>query len=321
MKNKRIFILSMTALLMSGTAMAQINVGSSAAPNVNAALQVTSTNKGLLLPTLALTATNSPSPLTAFVAGMTIYNTAVAGTSPANVTPGFYYSDGTQWLKLSTSNGSVVLNSSSTVDAAILGYSPSTVAAAASAAPTTLVIGSVTATRKGTFTYTSNGHTYAAYTTSAAVTWYEAYNTAKAMGGYLATFTSDAEWQAVEIALLTDANGFNTNGGWIGFSKFNWQAGSALVPNPEMKWITGEQPATDYSSGGTSAVRKSNWFATGEPNNGGTDNNEGFVQFFARNTNLTKVVNGYTSNHLWNDVSANNGSQHISWGFVVEFQQ
>ena len=322
MKNKKIKLLAMTALLMSGTAMAQMNVGSSAAPNANAALQVTSSNKGLLLPTLALTATNSASPLTAFVAGMTVYNTAVAGTSPSNVTPGFYYSDGTQWLKLSTSNGSVVLNSSSTVDAAILGYSPSTVATAASAAPTSLTVGTATATRRGTYTYTAgNGHTYAAYTTSAAVTWYEANNAAKNMGGYLATFTSDAEWSNVETALLTDANGFNTNGAWIGFCKFDWQAGSALVPNPEMKWITGEQPATDYTSGGTTAVRKSNWFASGEPNNGGTNTNEGFVHVFGRNANQTRTANGYTSTHLWNDVSANNGSQNLTWGFIVEFQQ
>ena len=251
---------------------------------------------------------------------MTVYNTAVAGTSPANVTPGLYYCDGTQWLKLSTSNGSVVLNSSSTVDAAILGYSPSTVATAASAAPASLTVGTATATRKGTYTYTAgNGHTYAAYTTSGAITWYEAYNAAKAMGGYLATFTSDAEWSNVETALLTDANGFNTNGGWIGFCKFDWQAGSALNPNPEMKWITGEQPATDYTSGGTTAVKKSNWFANSEPNN--TSSAEGFVQFYGRNQGSTKIVNSYTSTHLWNDLSANNTTQVNSWGFVVEFQQ
>jgi hypothetical protein len=250
---------------------------------------------------------------------MTVYNTAVAGTSPANVTPGLYYCDGTQWLKLSTSNGSVVLNSSSTVDAAILGYSPSTSATAASNAPASVALGSVTATRRGTYTFASNKHTYAAYTTTGAITWYQAYEAAKSMGGYLATFATDAEWQGVETNLLTDGNGFNTNGAWIGFCKFSYSAGTALNPDPEMKWITGEQPATDYALGGTSAVRKMNWFASGEPNN--SSSTEGFVHIYGRNNNTTKTIGSYTTTHAWNDVPATNGNQLNSWGFIVEFQQ
>lgn len=319
MKKNRFAFLAFAALFTGGCVHAQMNVGSSSAPNADAALQITSNNKGLLLPTLALSSTNSPSPLSAFVAGMTVYNTAAAGTSPTNVTPGLYYCDGTQWLKLSTSNGSVVLNSSSTIDAAILGYSPSTSATAAASAPASVAVGSATATRRGTYTFTANGHTYAAYTTNGAITWYQAYNAAKAMGGYLATFTSDAEWQAIETNLLTDANGFNTNGAWIGFCKFSYSAGTALNPDPEMKWITGEHPATDYNAGATTAVRKVNWFASGEPNN--SSGTEGFVHIYGKNNNTTKTVNGYTSTHAWNDIPANNTSQLNSWGFIVEFQQ
>jgi hypothetical protein len=210
-----------------------------------------------------------------------------------------------------------VLNSSSSLDAAVLGYTPSTTATAGTNAPCTTTVGTATATRRGTYTYSVNGHTYAAYTTSAAITWYQAYEAAKNMGGYLVTFTSDAEWQVVETNLLTDANGFNTNGAQIGFCKFSYSAGSALTD--EMKWITGEQPATDYSSGGTTAVRKVNWFASGEPNY--SSSTEGFVHFYGRNSSSTKTVNGYTSNHLWNDISASNSSQVNSWGFIVEFQQ
>ena len=95
---------------------AQVNIGSTAAPNSDAMLQVTSTNKGLLLPNIALTATNAASPLSAFVAGMTVYNTATAGTSPNNVTPGYYYSDGTQWIKIASSASSVnIYNSDGTL--------------------------------------------------------------------------------------------------------------------------------------------------------------------------------------------------------------
>ncbi|SFO36146.1 hypothetical protein SAMN05421741_1434 [Paenimyroides ummariense] len=70
--------------------------------NPNAALEVESTNKGILLPRLGLTATNSFAPLAAHVAGMTVYNTATAGTAPNNVTPGYYYNDGTQWVRVAT---------------------------------------------------------------------------------------------------------------------------------------------------------------------------------------------------------------------------
>ena len=51
MKKLHLSMLTLCALLTGSTAMAQMNVGSSAAPNANAALQVTSSNKGLLLPT------------------------------------------------------------------------------------------------------------------------------------------------------------------------------------------------------------------------------------------------------------------------------
>ena len=70
--------------------------------NPNAALQVDSASKGFLLPRLALTATNNFAPLTAHVAGMTVYNTANAGSAPNNVTPGYYYNDGFQWVRIAT---------------------------------------------------------------------------------------------------------------------------------------------------------------------------------------------------------------------------
>lgn len=73
-----------------------------AAPNTNAALDISSTTKGVKLPSLALTATNNASPLSAHIAGMLVYNTATAGTAPNNVVPGLYTNDGTQWILLQT---------------------------------------------------------------------------------------------------------------------------------------------------------------------------------------------------------------------------
>src|SRR5690554_3241164 len=68
--------------------------------NENAVLDIESTNKGLLLPRLELTATDSFAPLTAHVEGITVYNTATAGAGETAVTPGYYYNDGTKWVRI-----------------------------------------------------------------------------------------------------------------------------------------------------------------------------------------------------------------------------
>jgi hypothetical protein len=88
-------------LVLGGTGTYAVNVGvGTSTPNSSALLDLTSTTQGLLPPRIALTATNSPSPLAANVAGMILYNTATAGTSPYNVTPGYYYNNGTAWVRL-----------------------------------------------------------------------------------------------------------------------------------------------------------------------------------------------------------------------------
>ena len=95
--------LFLLALAATCTAKAQNNVGiGTPTPNASAVLDITSSSKGVLLPRVALTAANAASPLGAFVAGMVVYNTATAGAAPNDVSPGFYYCDGTAWLKLVT---------------------------------------------------------------------------------------------------------------------------------------------------------------------------------------------------------------------------
>lgn len=65
-----------------------------APPNASAGLDVDFPNKGLLVPRVALAGTTSFAPLAAHVAGMVVYNTATI----ADVTPGFYYNNGTTWI-------------------------------------------------------------------------------------------------------------------------------------------------------------------------------------------------------------------------------
>jgi len=92
-------LLSLAAALMLSSAFAQVGIGTSS-PSSSAQLEVNSSTKGFLPPRVALTSTNSASPITSPVAGLMVYNTATAGTSPNNVTPGFYYYDGTKWQRI-----------------------------------------------------------------------------------------------------------------------------------------------------------------------------------------------------------------------------
>ncbi len=76
---------------------AQVTIGSNAAPQKDAVLDLQSNNlKGMLLPRLALSQTSSASPMSAHVKGMTVYNTATEN----DVTPGIYYNDGVKWNRL-----------------------------------------------------------------------------------------------------------------------------------------------------------------------------------------------------------------------------
>ncbi|MDD4968319.1 MAG: hypothetical protein PHT07_02705 [Paludibacter sp.] len=88
---------SLLILISVSLSMFSQNVGinaTGAQPNPSAGLDVDFMNMGLLIPRVALTGTTSAAPLTAKVAGMIVYNTATV----ADVTPGFYYNDGANWI-------------------------------------------------------------------------------------------------------------------------------------------------------------------------------------------------------------------------------
>src|SRR5690606_20758968 len=70
--------------------------------NSNAALEIESTNKGLLLPRVKLSGISDPSPLTSHVEGMTVYNTVSNGTGVNEVIPGYYFNDGSKWIRIAT---------------------------------------------------------------------------------------------------------------------------------------------------------------------------------------------------------------------------
>ncbi len=91
-------VISVIALLAVSITYAQTTGIGTPTPDPDAALEVSATNKGLLLPRIALVATANAAPLSAHKQGMLVYNTATA----ADVTPGYYYNDGAQWVRVAS---------------------------------------------------------------------------------------------------------------------------------------------------------------------------------------------------------------------------
>lgn len=99
---KKLVLIHMMLILGLSQIDAQVTIGSGDSPDTNALLDLkesgTTSTKGLLMPRVALTSTTSYAPMAGHVMGMTIYNTATVG----DVTPGYYYNDGSKWIRLET---------------------------------------------------------------------------------------------------------------------------------------------------------------------------------------------------------------------------
>src|SRR4029450_10032819 len=94
----RTLFLFITLAAASGASGQNIGINANgAAPNASALLDIdgsalaAASQKGGLVPRVALTATNVAAPVVAPAASLLLYNTATAGVAPNNVTPGYYY--------------------------------------------------------------------------------------------------------------------------------------------------------------------------------------------------------------------------------------
>ncbi|MGL4363942.1 MAG: beta strand repeat-containing protein [Bacteroidales bacterium] len=77
------------------------NVGiGTTAPDASAKLDITASDKGLLIPRVALSATNVAAPVIAPATSLVVYNTTSTGGGVTSIFPGFYYWDGTQWVRI-----------------------------------------------------------------------------------------------------------------------------------------------------------------------------------------------------------------------------
>jgi len=99
-KKKSIFLFVL-ALIFSFSAYSQnVGIASTAiTPNASSMLEIQSSNKGLLIPRIALTTTTAASPITSPATSLLIYNTATV----SDVAPGYYYWDGSKWVRLLSS--------------------------------------------------------------------------------------------------------------------------------------------------------------------------------------------------------------------------
>lgn len=102
---KRILLPSILMLVSSVFLAQGVGINNSGANPANSAmLDVVATDKGILVPRVALTATNAAGPITAPATSLLVYNTATAGAAPNNVTPGFYYWNSAAWQRFDTDN-------------------------------------------------------------------------------------------------------------------------------------------------------------------------------------------------------------------------
>lgn len=99
--NKKYILLS--AILFSAAVSAQVKIGGTdGTPNADAMLEVEATDKGILLPRVALSDVTDASPLQAHVAGMIVYNNTVDTTNGLEL--GLYQNNGTEWKRLTTTD-------------------------------------------------------------------------------------------------------------------------------------------------------------------------------------------------------------------------
>lgn len=100
MKSNILSLLVFTAIFAyTTTTQAQVGIGT-ASPNASAQLEISSSSKGFLPPRVTLTGTADATTIVSPATGLMVYNTATAGTAPANVTPGIYYYDGAKWQRV-----------------------------------------------------------------------------------------------------------------------------------------------------------------------------------------------------------------------------
>ncbi|MDR0864003.1 MAG: hypothetical protein LBO74_03610 [Candidatus Symbiothrix sp.] len=123
MKQKLVSLMLTLMVLSVASVNAQVRIGGIDDPHTSAILDLNATDAandgalGLALPRVTLSATDLvPNGMTAPATGLTVFNTATAGTGETAVTPGAYYWANSQWNRVAT-GGDATAGSSAVMDA------------------------------------------------------------------------------------------------------------------------------------------------------------------------------------------------------------
>ncbi len=109
MKNLNLTVFCLVIAFTFTNVTAQVGIGTT---TPRGAFEINSTTNGFIPPQVALTSTSTSAPVVnpqtagAPIAGTEIYNTATAGSGGTAVTPGYYFWDGSLWVRLLTANTS-----------------------------------------------------------------------------------------------------------------------------------------------------------------------------------------------------------------------
>ncbi len=94
---RKLYYVAILFFISIATVNGQVGIGTNA-PDNSAVLDVKSTNKGVLIPRVALTGTNDVTTIADPANGLMVYNTATANTGSTKVIANnFYYFNGTVW--------------------------------------------------------------------------------------------------------------------------------------------------------------------------------------------------------------------------------
>jgi hypothetical protein len=96
-------LFAVCAWALTFSASAQVGIGTTT-PHSSAKLEVAATDKGFLPPRVALTGTDDGSTVSSPATGLLVYNTATAGATGKELTPGLYTWNGSVWERLSANN-------------------------------------------------------------------------------------------------------------------------------------------------------------------------------------------------------------------------
>lgn len=223
-------------------------------PHPSAILDISQNpDKGMLAPRVALQGERDLTTIPNPKKGLLVFNT----THNESVQPGYYYFNNEKWEPFYNTSNEVVQGVSKNIYASTLGYVP---LGTGENSLNEMNFNGITFTKRNCFQFTdlfsgAEPHSYCGYSIEESITWEQAFEFAKYLKGYLATITSEAEWQAIKENLLSLGENADNNI-WIGYNTIQTPG------NPrEYTWITGEKSVINWSNSSTLQT----FYATNEP--------------------------------------------------------